>query len=183
MPEHQTSHSSGGPQKKMISRYADATGDGSGNSNFIGNYSSAAEEAIIAVGGKDDYVITRVIVSVYGVKTFTAQIYGNAGVGVLTNGIEVKHIAADGTTVLNDLTDGTPVTINAEWGALCYDVDVKSWGAGNEMLLARWTFAKAGQEGINLSENESIRVFLNDDFSGLLSHRFMFQGFHSRVYD
>jgi hypothetical protein len=181
MPEHQISTSSGGPQKKMIARYADTVGNGSGTNNFIGNYAAAAEQAILTAGGKEDYVISRLIVSVYAVKTFTAQIY--ASVAQLTNGIEVKHIAADGTTVLNDLTDGVPVTTNSEWGALCYDADVKSWGAGNEMLLVRWTFAKAGQDGINVSEGESLRVFLEDNHSGLLGHRFMFQGYHSSLFD
>jgi len=181
MPEHEVSVPSGGPQKKMISRYADTVGDGSGTVNFNGDYSSAAEEAILMAGTGEDYVISRLIVSVYDTKTFTAQIY--ASIGVLGNGIEVKHIAANGTTVLNDLTDSEPITINAEWGMMCYDVDVKSWGAGNEMLLARWTFAKAGQDGINLSEGESIRVFMSDNLSGLLNHRFMFQGYHSTLTD
>jgi hypothetical protein len=66
---------------------------------------------------------------------------------------------------------------------LCYDASVKNWGAGNEMLLVRWTFAKAGQDGINVSDGESLSVFMSDDLSGLLRHSFMFQGFHSRLYD
>jgi len=180
VPEHDVSVTSGGPQKKMISRYADTVGNGTGTTNFNGDYSGAEEQAILAAGGKEDYVISRLIVSVEDTSSMQAQEYGNLA-AALGTGIEVKHFASDGTTVLNDLTDGVPIKTNAQWGALCYDADVKTWGAGNEMLLVRWTFAKAGQAGIHLDEGQSLRVLLNDDLRGLLSHRFMFQGFHSNL--
>ncbi len=104
-----------------------------------------------------------------------AEEYGNLG-AALTNGITVR-LQDSGGTVL-DLTDGLPVKTNAGWGQLCYDVDLKSWGAGNELLLVRWTFERAGQP-LRLEGEDSgrLEVVLNDDFTGLLAHTFQVQGY------
>ena len=155
-------------------RYADTVGDGSGTINFNGDYSSVAEQAILAAGGTQDLAVYRLIVSVQDTATMQAEEYGNLG-AALANGIELKHVAANGSTVINDMSNSNPVTINAEWGALCYDVDVKSWGAGDELMLVRWTFNNAGAP-IHLKPGESLRLFLSDNFDGLILQCFMFQG-------
>jgi hypothetical protein len=173
MPDGQRSIGLGATWETPFSRYADSDGDGGGTKNWNGDYTTP-DQAILAAGATEQLAVARMIVSVGDTTGMTAQEYGNLG-AALGNGIEVKHYAADGTTVLNDLTDGVPITTNSEWGALCYDVDVKSWGSGNELLVARWTFRNSGQP-IHLQPGESIRVLLSDDLQGLLSQHFMFQG-------
>jgi hypothetical protein len=157
---------------KMISRYLDTVGDGSGTKNANGDYSESEEIFFITPSAGSTYDIARMIVSVYDTTGMQAQEYGNLATA-LDPGIVVRVSNSEG--VINDLTDGVPITTNSGWGALCYDVDVKSWGSGNELLVVRWTFAKSGVD-IHLSLNEKLEVVLNDDFQGLLSHQFMVQG-------
>ena len=176
MAEHEVSI--GLPKKLAMPffRYADTTGDGSGSINFVGNYSSSAEQAIMAAGPSETLVVARLIVMIEDSTGMRAERYATLG-AALTNGVAVRHYAADGTTILNNLTGAVPITTNALWGSTCYDVDLKEWGAGNELLLVRWTFWKAGTPGIQLLPSESIRVDLSDNFTGVVQHCFQFQGF------
>jgi len=164
-------------------RYADTVGDGSGTINFNGDYSGGgAEQAILTAATGQRLMVVRLIVSAEDTTGMKADEYGNLG-AALGNGIEIKHIDDDGSTVVNDMTDAVPVTTNAEWGYLCYDVDIKSWGQtpSNDFLVVRWTFERAGITGVLLEPGQSMRVFMNDDLDGLISHRFMFQGFDSNT--
>lgn len=60
----------------------------------------------------------------------------------------------------------------------CYDVELKSWGAGNEVLLVRYTFLKSGQFVRLVGDNnERLEVVLNDNLTGLIDHSFLIQGY------
>lgn len=159
----------------MISQFLDTVGDGSGTINANGDYSSAAEEFLISPAAETDkriaYKIYRMVISAEDTNGMQAQEYGNLG-AALTNGVTIVH--DDGSMTITNLTP-TPIKTNALWGSYCYDVDVKSWGSGNELLVVRWTFSKSGAP-ITLANNERLVVGLNDDFSGLISHGFMVQG-------
>ena len=159
---------------EIFSRYLDTAGDGSGTKNANGDYSSAEEIFYIAPESGETFEVARMIVSVYDTSVMQTQEYGNLA-AALGNGVTVRLSNADG--VVADLTDGIPITTNAEWGALCYDVSLKSWGSGNELLVVRWTFEKAGKP-IRLDGNlgEKFEIVLNDDLRGLLSHYFIVQG-------
>lgn len=169
------SNYSAGTQKTIFSRYLDANGNGTGNKDFSADYSSAAEIAYIQPGASEVFRVARMIVGIEDTSGFSAAEYGNLG-GGLTNGVTVRKQSDGGTLI--DLTDGLPVKTNASWGMLCYDVDLKTWGVGDELLVVRWTFAKAGQYlRLDGSNNERLEVVLNDDFSGLVAHTFMVQGY------
>lgn len=156
-----------------INQYLDDNGDGTGNKNAIGNYSLGVENFYYQSTGYS--TINRMIVSIEDGQNMRAEYYAALN-GPLTNGILIKIIDSDGLTELRDITDNVPIVANAQWGALCYDVDIKTWGAGNEVLLVRWTFSAAGIDPISLSPGQSLRVILNDDFTGLVRHGFMIQG-------
>lgn len=162
------------PPMKSLARYLDFNGDGTGGKNANGNYASAADILYIQPPAGYTFHIARMIVEIEDTGVMRAEYYGSTN-GALTNGIQVREQDDSGT--INDLTDGVPIKTNAGWGSQCYDVDVKSWGAGNEVLLVRWTFAASGApivlDGAN---NERLEVVLNDDLSGLVEHRFMVQG-------
>jgi hypothetical protein len=134
--------------------------------------------------GATDYVIEppedevwdvhRLLVMIEDAGAFDAAKYGNAI--DLTNGITLQIENAAG--VINQIIPTYhPVKANADWGEWCYDVDVKSWGTGNEVMLVRWTFAKGGTT-IKLSgkRGEKLVVTLNDDFTGLVEHHMTVQG-------
>ena len=155
-------------------RYMDSVGDGSGNDNFNADYSAAEGLAIVAPPIDEVFNINRIIISLEDTNGMSASDYGNITSG-LTNGITIEK--DDGVNVINEITDGLSVKSNAEWGMLCYDVDIKKWSTGNELLLARFTFTKGG-ESIDLwgSDNHRLVIRFNDDLTGLVSHRFMAQG-------
>jgi hypothetical protein len=160
-------------RKTIISHYLDTNGDATGTYDAVGDYSGAAEEFYYEApaGGA---TIERMLVSIGDTVGMQAQEYGNLG-AALTNGIVVEIQDEDGVVNVV-LTGQAPVHTNSEWGALCYDVDLKSWGSGNELLVVRWTFARSG-ESVRLNAGQKLVVRLNDSFTGLLSHRFMIQGY------
>lgn len=162
----------------MIYRFLDTIGDGSGTDNLIGNYSatvSAVTIAYVASAGGGGVDLYRLLISVGDTSGMQADEYGNLG-GALTVGYSFEVVDSDNNQIL-DLNDGFKIKDNAGIGTLCYDVDVKSWGITptNELLVARWTFEKAGSP-LQLEPGQKLRATLNDDFSGLLSHKFMVQG-------
>jgi len=119
--------------------------------------------------------VARMLVSVGDTTGMQAEEYGNLG-AALTNGVSViTRTAASGGSTIIDLTDGLPITTNSAWGSLCFDVNLKSWGAGDELLVVRWTFALAGQP-LYLDTGQQIVVTLDDDLSGLQTHYFVIQG-------
>ena len=164
------------PPQTMIYRFLDTVGDGSGVDDLVGNYSasaSAVTAAYLASAGGGGADIYRMLISIGDTAGIQSQDYGNitGGLGV---GYSFEVVDGDGTQLL-DLNDGFKIQTNAGISTLCYDVDLKSWGSGNELLVARWTFSRAGSP-LQLEPGYKIQTTLNDDFSGLLSHRFMVQG-------
>jgi hypothetical protein len=166
-----------GDQNELIFRFLDAVGDGTGAKSATGDYSSAPTVFLIQPPPKEVYRISRMIVTIEGDLNMRADRYGSLP-DALANGITVQ--VHNGVDVVADLTDGVPITNNAEWARAAFDVDLKNWGPGmgREYLLVRWRFSDAGQflrlEG---RLNESLRVRLNDDFTGLIEHYFMVQGY------
>ena len=158
-------------------RYLDATGDGTGNKNFNGNYSSAQGIAKIVPPAGVIYEIARLIITVEDTSGMHADEYGSLNTA-LGNGIEIGVSDPGGEIV--SITDGVPIVTNAGWSALCYDVDVMAWGVTptNEHLSARFTFLKAGQFlGLNGDAGNFLWVSFDDNLTGLISHMFMAQGF------
>lgn len=159
---------------RIFSRYLDTNGIGTGTKNANGDYSTVSDIFYIQPPAGTQYEINRMIVEIEDTAGFQAEEYGNLG-AALTNGITVREQNGDGTVI--DLTDGIPIKTNAGWGALCYDVDLKTWGAGDEVLLVRWTFATAGNPlFLNGDSLDRLEVILNDNFTGLVEHYFLVQG-------
>jgi len=161
-------------RNQLISRYLDTNGDGSGTKNANGDYSSAAEEFYIQPGAGEIYQLSRMIVLIEDTSGFSATEYGNLG-SALSNGIHI-HAEYDSAATTIDLTDDIPIVDNAHWGGLCYDVALKTWGAGNEVLVVRYTFASMGQE-IRLTSDDRFLVGVNDNLTGLVDHHFLVQGY------
>lgn len=159
--------------KRIISRFLDTNGDGTGTKSAIGDYSLAADDFYIEAGD-NPLVISRLLVSAEDTTGMTAQEYGNLG-AALTNGVSILA-ELDGTEY--DLCDGVPIKTNAGWGTTCYDTQITgaAWGSGNDVLLVRWTFSKSGTP-ILLESGDKVIARVNDDLQGLLSHYFMIQGY------
>lgn len=162
-------------RKKPIFRLLDTTGDGTGTTEATGDYSSTP--ASFRISDTEGWgIIHRMIVYIEDGGSFDSGRYGN---GLqLTNGVRVYIRDAD-DEILAELTS-FPVTTNGEWQGQCHDYIHSSYGTGNELASIRWTFSKSGQPAeVRFDQGEYLEVYLNDDFSDLVKHRFTVQGHYT----
>lgn len=152
-------------------RYLDTNGDGSGTMNAIGDYSLTPTafyyQPPITVK------VHKAVIMIESLQGMWAERYGNI-MGGLTNGYSFCQSNVDDVVQI-EINNGIAVKSNAELGRTGFDVDVKTWGAGNEVLLATCNFNETGAP-LELKANNKMSVTLNDDFSGLIQHFFMLQG-------
>lgn len=153
-------------------------GDGTGDTDMTGDYSSAAETfELHGPTAYEDYtIVERILVYVEDAGTFDTGDYGNAV--TLTNGIDLAVTTSTGTVQVQL----TPVSVktSGDWAALCYDVSQNGWGTGNEFLTARWTFTKfTDGRGLVLNDGSKLVCTVNDDMRGLVHHRITCQGWKS----
>lgn len=103
--------------------------------------------------------------------------YGSAT--ALTNGMRLIHTSggADGKE-LKDFMGGLTAKSNADWSSFCFDVNLTQPGAGNGVVVGRWTFGKSGTPVILDGNKDDKIVLINqDDLSAnLIDHRFFIQG-------
>jgi hypothetical protein len=152
---------------RIVNQFLRSSG---GEIDAIADYSSVVTEFSFNAEGYSTSC-TRLLVTVEDSTGMDAGKYGNNI--TLTNGINLLVLNSDDT--VEELLTPEPIFTNAEWGTFCYDVDLKTWGAGNDLLLVRWTFDKAGSP-VDLKKDQRLVVQLNDDFTGLVKHRFLVQG-------
>lgn len=140
----------------------------------IGNYSAGASatfEYIAPVGSKIE--ITRLISTITDTNIKNAGGYG--GLLQLSSGIDL-YVVQSGTAL--ELTNDFTIKTNADWGAYCHDVSLHDFGVGSNFITSRWTFA-AGETNLKLNGSpDRFYALLNDDFTGLIDHRFQIQGFY-----
>jgi hypothetical protein len=146
--------------------------DSTGSTNANGNYIASARTFSIKPVGEQVFYLNRMIFEIED-SAVRADDYG----AITTVSIGVDVIQLRNTTVTTQVLTPLKPTKVADWGAYCYDIDVKTWGAGNEFLVGRWTFGNAGIPIIlHAKDNDRLEIRLNDDFSGLVEHRFQVQG-------
>lgn len=138
----------------------------------VGNYAGGVERFKYTCPTNRRVSLERMLVYVEDTGAFDAEKYGN-GI-TLTNGIRV-YVRNPADEIITALDGGLAVKTNAQWGRLCYDADVKKWGTGNEILVVRWTFSRAGAP-VFLTEGHYLSVELNDTFVNLVDHTFLVQG-------
>ena len=146
--------------------------DGTGTHEAIGDYSSTPVRFTWTPLENRTAHIHRMIISVQDTGAFDAAKYGNNL--TLTSGVSltVRNVADDSQAHSYTVE---PIKVNAGWAAHCYDTDVKTWGTGDEILIARWTFSRAGSPMI-LKDTDYVSIDLNDTFVNLVAHRFVIQG-------
>ena len=159
-------------REKAIFRLLDTNGNGTGTTEATGDYSSTPTSFRISnsTGIAD---IERMIIFIEDTGTFDSGDYGNAI--TLTNGIRV-YLRDNADQVIEEYTS-FPILTNGDWAGHCHDLNLHTFGSGNQVMTLRWTFAKSGQRvSVDLKEGEYFEVLLNDDFTGLVKHRFTIQG-------
>ena len=157
-----------------------SNGDGTGTTSLVGNYAGAATNFEYEVPANERHRLMRLLVMVKDTGTFDADTWGN-GIS-LTNGWSLQVLQADDTVIANL----TPVAVktSGQLSSYCFDVRNDNYGQGDEILSARWTFAKFTRkgEGLVLDEGERLALILHDDYSGLTDQRFVVQGYTGDFY-
>lgn len=162
-----------GTVENLIDIFASDPAD-SDNEHANKDYSSVAANFEIAPPSNEKWQIARLLVFIQDTAPMDADRYGNNI--VLTNGIILKTFR--GATEKVNLTNDQPIKTNSQWGKFCYNTTLSTYGVGEENLAVRWTFLRAGScIGLDGSKGDKIVITLNDDFSGLSEHTFLFEGF------
>lgn len=157
----------------FFSQLLSTNGDGTGTKEATGDFSSTASLFILQPPLNEIYDVARLFVTIRDTM-ITAEKYGGIASG-LTNGINIDH--REEGDIIKDLLGGFDIKTNIDWARFCYDVDLKTWGAGDEFVTVRWTFEKSG-EPLILHGGKAGRLVVtcNDDMTGLISHTFTAQG-------
>lgn len=144
----------------------------------VGNYAGDVEQfKFTCKDGNQKLHLARMIITLEDNGEFNTDLYGKDI--VLTNGVGVFVRNSD-DELLIDMTADDKVHTNIEWSQYCFDVEYHDFGTGNanKWLAVRWTFEKSGKF-LSLSAGDYISAELNDDFTGLIAHRFLIQGFYA----
>jgi hypothetical protein len=166
---------------KILSRFAETVGDGSGGQNAIGNYTNGgvtplgATEFKLTAQSNEHISIERMIVSIVDGAITNADAY--AGAGVLSNGIKLYVTDSLGATQYNLTDPDIPVTTVGDWAHYCHDLTIwAGLAGGDDHATVRWTFARSGKPVV-LLPGWSINVLCQDSFATLTKHRFLLQGY------
>lgn len=158
---------------KILSRFADKTGDGSGGKNANENYSGAPQIFRVQAQPGEVIELQRMIVSVQDSGLNSYDLYTASA--ALTNGIAVYVTDIKGTTVY-DLTDpDVRVKTLGGWAHYCYDSQILGATSGDDHYVARWTFARSGVPVV-LYPGWSLCILCEDAMQALTEHRFLIQG-------
>lgn len=159
--------------QRVLYRYLDKVGDGTGATNANEDYSGFPEHFKYTPGSDVKWAeIERIIVMIKDTGSYGAQKYG-AGTA-LSGGITVKVVHKPengGEEILNT----EPIQDNLDWSGLCFDGVFNSYSSTDHGVSARWTFSKAGIP-VEMLPGEKFIVEIDGDCSHLVKHTFQIQG-------
>ena len=155
--------------------------DDGGSIHAIGNYLAVPEHFTWVPETHRIAHITRMLILIEDDSNLGATSYGGI-VGGLLNGIGVHvHDSNNGDAIIADLDGAESIYTNTDWAGLCHDLTPYVFGGGqnNQVATIRWTFEKAGGPlMLDGSKGHYLAIDLNDDFSSLVDHRFLIQGWY-----
>lgn len=163
--------------KQPVFRFLDTVGDGTGEKNAIGDYSSVPQEFKLAPKLHEGFFVAQLIVLIAVNGALGSGVYGGGGMGndPLTNGVQVYKKKL--SVVTANLTDGVTVKSSGDWLRFGPDVEVMDFGPGDNHIMFRFTVVKNDNVlALSGNDKESLVVSLSDDFTGLTKHYFMAHG-------
>ncbi|MCP4660978.1 MAG: hypothetical protein GY856_36720 [bacterium] len=164
-----------GTVQELLHRYLDTVGDGSGTKNAAVDHSGAAEEYMLEPPD-DIFRVTKLWVFIRDGAAFNANGYGGISASPLTNGINVKVKDSSGDVL--DLLHAVPVKCNAHWLHHGTMETLSPFGTGDDLMVVTLDFAATGTVvRLNSALDEYLAVILEDDFSALVEHYFVAEGF------
>lgn len=154
-------------------RLADVVGDGSGETNAVGNYAAGQGFKVTAQPG-EELLIWRVIIHIEDAGAIASDAYG--ALPALANGFLARKLNANGS-VNFDLLDGHNVKINSDWGHTGEHLELIEWASGSiKSVYATWDFVDMFGVPLTLYAGQSIEFYAQDNLTGLLDHHFTVTG-------
>ena len=147
--------------------------DGTGSPNMAADYSGGTTDFYIEAPAGGYLLLERALALIVDDANFTAGGYG--GLAALANGLNLV-VEDPGNVQVLELTSSMPIKTNQHWSRYCYDVTYASYGAGENYLAVRWTFARSGSPLV-LPPGYTLRCEVSDDLSGLVEHCIGVQGY------
>ena len=151
-----------------------------GESNLIGDYEAEVVYAsFVPKVGLQRFHISSVIIHVEQVTPFEIGKYDGSA---LTNGIQLQVRGPIG--IHDDAAIGVPgghanyVKSWGDWSQIGGHINVYNWIGAKKGLQAEIAL-ESGILALDTTAGEYLAVQLNDDFTDLLSHTFIVQGFYA----
>ena len=121
-----------------------------------------------------NYVIARLLVLIEDNGNFAPDTYGSLGAGVVLDpGLQLYKLPSGGS---KEYIAPEPITNNITWGLYCFDTKYSAYGNLNETLEVRWSFNRAGTNGITLAPGDEFGIEVQDNLGHLINHKFCIQG-------
>ena len=140
--------------------------DNNGGTNMTVDGSVTPVEFYIQPQTNETYMIARWMLYIQDTKGFNITSFGANG--TLVNGLEIQM---NGQNIL-DYT----IKSNGDIAGLSYDMEVYTFGNDDDVLVARWSFYKAGQN-VRLTDSDRLSVIVNDDLTTISSIYIQVQGY------
>lgn len=102
------------------------------------------------------------------------------GESVLSNGCKFDITDTDGITSLLDITDGSFIKSNVDWGLMAgvdFIIAKASGAREDESLSIRWTAHKVGAM-FEMATGQRVQITIQDSLGGLVDFRAQVQGFY-----
>lgn len=160
-------------------------GLGTGTYDFGGaDYEGIPTPAFIQPRQGEIFWLERCIPFIQDGGTWAAEKFGSITALDAGLGSALRFRLVDVDSNVHYLDGGVGVANNAEWGSLCFDVDLKSWGSGDSFLPSRWTHTKDHGAPIQLDgdRGERLEMVMASSFNGITSFRVLFKGKRRRVH-
>lgn len=158
---------------KETNNYINRFLENNNDRDMTNNYSSNITDFNFVSSNKCK--IYRMLVYIEDNSSMKYEDFGSISNGLI-NGLRVYYKETSSSNKVY-IDGGYPIKTNSDFSKVCYDVDIKISGTGNNHFSSRWTFEKSGTL-IYLDSGGEIGVTLNDDLSSLVQFNIVVQGFN-----
>lgn len=163
-----------GPVRLPFYNFADINGDGTGAYNMAVNGSVTPVMFKIAPAAGQIVRIARLITSIRASAAFRAGGWGSQ-TAPLTNGIDIIWKK---NGVLIPLTRDR-VKSHYDLSSFSFDTAYHDWGQGDQFMVNRFTFKKAGQYLRLIGDDgDELQYIMNDNLTYLVDQRVANQGYY-----
>ena len=147
----------------------DATGT---IASFVGDYSDGTGSGLITASVSASaghiLVVKSMVIMIEDDANPDSGYYGGINTA-LPVGITFKIVDDTGTLV--DMTNGSPMKTNGDYGRMSEKVEAITFGAGNTFVKVTHNFARASYPLILFdTDGGKFQISLNDNFTSLVSH-------------